>query len=75
MNKDNWNALYQNNLWSLFSGENNDWLLKQLPLIKEKQQIKMNIESNFWVKNYNLIPENDVKNMIYFILIHQQKQD
>lgn len=35
----------------------------------------MNIESNFWVKNYNLIPENDVKNMIYFILIHQQKQD
>lgn len=75
MNKDNWNALYQNNLQSLFSGENNDWLLKQLLLIKEKKQIKMNIESNFWVKDYNLIPENDVKNMIYFILIHQQKQN
>lgn len=51
------------------------WITDQLALIKAKKQSKMNIENNFQVKSYNLIPETDVKNMVHFILIHQQKQD
>lgn len=34
----------------------------------------MNIGCNFWVKDYNLFPETDVKNVIHLVPIHQQKQ-
>lgn len=63
--KINRKAVYQSNLQHRLSGGNNEWLLKQLALINSKKRIKMNIGRNFRVKGYNLIPENDIKNMIH----------